>query len=462
MSSRRLRLLFAVLTGWGACAPHAAAARDELHVGPQQTYATPDRVPWDSLEAGDRVFIHWRAQAYRSKWVLCCRGTADAPITISGVPGPEGELPVLDAERAVSPISVEYLSGERGVIKIGGAAFAPELMPGHIVIENLEIRGARPGRFFVSRQGILQYSDAASSIYVEKGDHITIRNCILHDCANGFFTAHETAEILLESCHVFDNGLEDSVYQHNAYTESAGMVYQFNRFGPLRTGCSGNNIKDRSAGLVVHCNWIEGGNRQLDLVDAEDSELIQQDPRYDTAYVYGNILIEPDGAGNNQIVHYGGDNGPEETFRHGPLYFYNNTLVSLRAGTTALFRLSTNDVTARAFNNILFVAAPGDHLSILDETGIVHLSQNFLKPGWHGSHGELTGVIRAEANLEAEDPGFVDLSRLDVRLRPGSLAIDRGAGEPPPRHPLEFEFDGARGMRARARHGPLDLGAFEH
>jgi hypothetical protein len=442
--------------------PPAATAGDELHVGPGHPYATPDRVPWDSLEPGDRVLIEWRPEPYRAKWVLCCRGTDAAPITISGVPGPDGELPILDAENALAPIAIEYTSGERGVIKIGSADFAPELTPGHIVIENLDIRGARPGRFFVSRRGILQYFDSASAIYVEKGDHITVRNCVLHDCANGFFTAFETAEILLDSCHVHGNGIEDSIFQHNSYTESAGMVYQFNRFGPLRKGCSGNNIKDRSAGLVVRCNWIEGGNRQLDLVDAEDSEAIRQDPRYDTAYVYGNVLIEHDGDGNNQIVHFGGDNGPEETFRHGPLYFYNNTVVSLQSGKTALFRLSTNDVTARVFNNILFVTAAGDLLSILDESGIVNLSHNLLKPDWRGSHGELTGVIRADDNIETDDPSFMDLSQLDVTLRPRSVAVDRAAGTPPSRHPVNVEFVSPRGPRDRPRHGPLDLGAFEY
>ena len=453
-------LTLAVLTATILSCPPSLRA-DDLLVGPGRRYATPDRVPWDSLEPGDRVLIDWRPEPYRSKWVLCCRGTADAPITVSGVPGPQGELPVLDAENALTPVSVEYLSGERGVIKIGGAAFAPDLVPGHIVVENLEIRGARPGRFFVSLSGILQYSESASAIYVESGDHITVRNCILHDCANGFFTTWEAAEVLLDSCHVYDNGIADSVYQHNAYTESAGMVYQFNRFGPLRPGASGNNLKDRSAGLIVRCNWIEGGNRQLDLVDAEDSEAIRQDPRYDSAYVYGNVLIEPDGAGNNQIVHFGGDNGPEETFRHGPLYFYNNTVVSLRTGTTTLFRLSTNDVSARVFNNILFVVAPGNQLSILDETGIVSLSHNFLKPDCHGSHGELTGAVRARDNVEVDDPGFTDLPMRTFTLRAGSVAIDRAADPPPSRHPVDVEFDGERGFRNRPLHGTLDLGAFD-
>ncbi|MCP4902552.1 MAG: hypothetical protein GY906_36775, partial [bacterium] len=47
-------------------------------------------VPWESLNPGDRVLIHWRANAYHEKWVICRRGTAENPIVISGVPGPDG------------------------------------------------------------------------------------------------------------------------------------------------------------------------------------------------------------------------------------------------------------------------------------------------------------------------------------------------------------------------------------
>ncbi|WP_419641612.1 hypothetical protein, partial [Thiolapillus sp.] len=63
--------------------------------------------------------------------------------------------------------------------------------------------------------------------------------------------------------------------------------------------------------------------------------------------MYGNVLIEPDGAGNSQMVHYGGDSGDsgdsgnESIYRKGTLYFYHNTVVSTRDGNTTLVRLST-------------------------------------------------------------------------------------------------------------------------
>ena len=53
-------------------------------VGPDP-HATPTDVPWESLNAGDTVRIHWRPAAYRDKWVICRQGTANPPIVVRGV-----------------------------------------------------------------------------------------------------------------------------------------------------------------------------------------------------------------------------------------------------------------------------------------------------------------------------------------------------------------------------------------
>ena len=53
--------------------PHTAASAT-YNVGPGQTYATPSAVPWESLQPGDQVLIHWRATPYQDKWVICRAG----------------------------------------------------------------------------------------------------------------------------------------------------------------------------------------------------------------------------------------------------------------------------------------------------------------------------------------------------------------------------------------------------
>lgn len=65
-------------------------------VGPNKPLTDIGQVPWESLQAGDTVLIHWRSNPYKEKWVICRQGTQAVPITVRGVPGPAGELPVID------------------------------------------------------------------------------------------------------------------------------------------------------------------------------------------------------------------------------------------------------------------------------------------------------------------------------------------------------------------------------
>lgn len=458
-----------------AAAPVAAATYD---VGPAAPYEAIGEVPWASLEPGDVVRIHWRAEPYHEKWVICREGSPEAPIVVRGVPGPAGELPVIDGAGALTAPGLNYWSENRGVIKIGGANVPPDTTPRHIVIENLEIRHARPPHTFIDDGGTTQdYAANASAIYVEKGERITIRNCELHDAGNGLFVASSDSlasrDILVERNFIWGNGNPGSIFEHNSYTAAIDITFQGNRYGPLCAGspptlppCGGNNLKDRSAGLVVRANWIEGGNRQLDLVDGEDSTLIRNHPAYGETHVWGNVLIEPAGAGNRQLLHYGGDSGATSDYRKGTLYFYNNTIVSRRTDRTTLMRLSTNDEGCDARNNVVYLeSAAGSTLSLLDDAGVLDISHNWLEPGWVTSFGTFTGTLHDDGtSVEGAAPGFVDAGQEEFRLAPGSPCIDAGAGLPaalPPELEPTLEYEKHRSLGPRAVEPPLDIGAFE-
>lgn len=447
-----------------AAATHAAI----YEVGSGQPLATPSAVPWESLNAGDTVRIHWRAAAYTDKWVICRQGTAAQPISVVGVPGPNGELPVIDGNGATTRTALNYWNGPRGVIKIGGANIPPDTTPACIVIDGLDVRSARPPYSFVDHTGTTQnYPNNAAAIYVEKGDHITIRNCVMHDCGNGLFVAAASTDVLVEANSIYDNGNAGSIYEHNSYTEAAGITFQFNHYGPLRAGCDGNNLKDRSAGTVIRYNWIESGNRQLDLVDAEDSVALQQDPRYRKTFVYGNILIEPDGAGNSQIVHYGGDSGSTDWYRKGTLYFYHNTVVSTRTGNTTLFRLSTSDESADCRNNILLVTAAGNHLAMLAESGSLFLTHNWLKPGRADSFAgsSYTGTITDDgSSVTGTDPGFLDLAAQNFHLKSDSVCVNAATGlhADATAFPVDQQYHRHQKGEPRRTIGVPDLGAYEY
>ncbi len=462
-----LRCLAVVVALW-LVVPDRTASATDFHVGPGQPLAAVGDVPWEALAAGDRVFIHWRATPYQEKWVINALGTPESPILVKGVPGPAGERPVIDGNGAVTRPQLDYWNESRGVVKVGGSSVPPDGLPSYVTIEGLEIRSARPPFTFTDDSGNSDtYADNAAAIYVEKAEGLVIRDCELHDSGNGLFIGDfdgETRDVLIERSEIHGNGIEGSAFQHNAYVAAIGIVVQFNRFGPLRESADGNNFKDRSAGLVVRYNWIEGGNRQLDLVDADSGNVVAH-PSYRQTFVYGNILIEPDGAGNSQIAHYGGDGGDPSTYRKGTLYFYNNTVVSTRSGNTTLLRLSTNDEATDARNNILYVTADGSRLAMLDETGVLTLRNNWTKPGWVDSHGTLSGTIDDDGSgVTGSSPGFVDEAAQDYHLASGSGALDSATTLHPdvlPEHPLDREYVRHLLDEPRPVDGALDIGAFE-
>jgi hypothetical protein len=457
-------LLVASLTVRSA---HAAV----YEVGPGQALDEIGDVPWATLGPGDEVRIHWRAEPYREKWVIGRAGSEAAPIVVRGVRGPGGERPVISGDGATTPDPLSFTNEERGVIKIGTSNVPPDTLPEHIRIEGLEVRSAHPSYGFLDDQGNPQtYSANAAAIYVERGRHLVIRDCVLHDSGNGLFIGvydGDTQDVLIEGNHIHGNGNVGSAYEHNTYTAALGIVYQANRFGPLRAGANGNNLKDRSAGLVVRYNWIEGGNRQLDLVDGEDSDAVWTDPRYRETFVYGNVLIEPDGAGNSQIVHYGGDSPTPAIYRKGTLHFFHNTVVSNRisgSGNTTLLRLSTDDEHADVRNNVLYVVASGSHLALLDADGTLDLSHNWLKPGWVESHSGAASVDDDGTNPEGDTPGFVDAPGQDFRPLDVSDAVDAGAELHPdvlPAHAVVAQYHEHQTLDPRPTDGFPDLGAFE-
>lgn len=438
-------------------------------VEPGTAMDTIAEVPWATLQPGDTVLIHWRPQAYKEKWVICRQGTASLPITVSGVPGPNGELPVIDGNGAVTPANLNFWSEQRGVIKIGGANVPADTMPKHIIIENLEIRGAHPDYQFTNRNGQLQnYAAAASPIYVEKGENITIRNNTITDGGNGFFVASTdedvSRDILVEGNYIYGNGIVGSIFHHNNYTAAVNITFQFNRFGPLRAGSSGVNLKDRSAGTVIRYNWIEGGNRNLDLVDGEDSVVIRTSPPYRKTFVYGNILIKQNG-GNNQIMHYGGDSGAEANYRKGKLYLYANTFFSERTGNTVVMRLSTNDETADARNNIFYTQNSGTALALLAESGTLAITNNWSKTGWRNSfEGGFDGTVTGTM-ITGTEPGFANAAEQDFRPVSDAAVVDAGTvlhADTLPANDLLFEYVPHLSNRTRPADGAFDIGAFEY
>lgn len=441
-----------------------SAYSNNYHIGPGMEYDKIADAPWNALSPGDTVFIHWKDTPYKEKWVVNLRGQEGAPIVVSGVANMDGELPKIDGNNAETPQNLDFWNENRGVIKVGGASAPNTDMPSDIVIENLDIHSGRPPYKFTDDQGLEQdYNNNCAAVFIEKGERITVRHCILRDCGNGLFASRAASDILIEYNHIYDNGIEDRYYEHNNYTEAAGIIFQFNHFGPLREGCDGNNLKDRSKGTVIRYNWIEDGNRQLDLVNT-GSEDFFNDPSYHETFVYGNILVEGEGQGNSQIIHYGGDSEDQSLYRKGTLYLYNNTIISKRSGNATMVRLSTSEEKCVCVNNIIYTIADGSKFAILNDKGEITMKNNFIKPGWVVSHGSYDGTVNDLGNLEAASPGFTDFEAMTLTLREKSPCIDAGALLEEAYfqdYMPEFEYVKHMESQERNENGIIDIGAYE-
>ncbi len=446
------------------CAPNEWNEADfaaVYDVGPGHEYEDPSAVPWESLDAGSLVRIHWRPEPYLDKWVINSVGTQAQPIVVTGVPE-NGQLPVISGDGAKTRAELDYWNEVRGLIKIGGASMPAGDEAAWIYIENLDLRDASSANDFTDTAGDNQaYADNAAAIYVEWGSNLYFRGNEVSWSGNGIFTGSQSTDVFVQCNYVHDNGVPDSIYEHNSYTESARITFEFNYYGPPCPTCPGNNLKDRSAGTVIRYNWLEAGNRQLDLVESDHDELVAL-PEYAATWVYGNVLVEPDGAGNSQIVHYGGDGGDQSYYRKGTLHFYNNTVISTRNGNTTWMRLSTNEETADARNNVVYVTAGGSTLAMTSGTGQLELRNNWLVEGWADTHDVLTGeVLDMGGNVVGDDPGFVDFANQNFWPGGQSALLDAAGALADGADGVEWVYVMHQAGMPRAEDGSLDIGAYE-
>lgn len=414
------------------------------------SYPNLASVPWSSLGAGDIVSIPYSASPYRETFALTTSGTAASPITVRGLPGPSGERPIIDGENAVQGAGTHV----RGLLSIRNGA-------SNLVVEGLAFRHAHAD---YAHAGLFPGLNA-SGIYLEDGAHVTVRDCEFYGNGNGFFSAPGTSDVRFLENYVHDNGNVNSLYEHNSYTESDGILFEGNHYGPLLSGSRGTNLKDRSAGTVIRYNFLEGGNRVLDLVEAETSDVDFTNRVATTpTYVYGNVLVKRDETTQSQVVHFGGDNGDTATYRR-TLYFYNNTVYSTRAVRTTFFHFDADAPTADVRNSV-FVTPTSTQIYLLDsstsQASATRLDHVYLPPSWAISvETLLTPTVTQATVTTGTTPGFVDAAMLDFHLVAGATVRNGGTSLAAGAATVLSEYLAPDTITPRQVDGALDLGAFE-
>jgi hypothetical protein len=458
-------------------------------IGPGKTYANIRDLDWSKLGPGDTVNIHFKPGGYRELLQISTRGTANAWITINGVPDPAtGALPIIDGANAV--LAPQFNSfyppiNGWGVILVGPRpGYVGGYKPGYIRIQNLQLQHAYSTYQFTDVDGSVKaYEGHAAGVYLTRADHVTIKGCVLTDNGQGVFGAGQSgydrlmSDITLDSNHIFGNGHVNSYLEHNTYLEGINTVYQYNRYGPTRAGSEGAGLKDRSAGLVIRYNYVEGGAVLLQLPESQNQfELAVTLPSYRQSFVYGNVLVDPPGW-NSNFVWFGGDQGLDAYNRKGVLYFYHNTLVARsdwsQVDAVTLFRMQTRAEVLDARNNI-FTAIPNTataqapEIGLINEDSIGYFGRNLVTgvfrqtSKWRGFEGVMVG---GENLLSAANSGFTGWLGGDYRLATTSRAVDVGgrlAGSVAA-YPVDSQYAGTRlGGLARPVVGPAaDLGAYE-
>ncbi len=467
-------------------------------VGAGQPYVSLDAVPWESLKAGDSVRITYSATPYRAKFMVGGTGTQANPITICGIKGPNGERPIISGDDATtraalastygSTQAVADIRSTRSIIEINRkGSEAWDAFPSYITISGLEIRNGHPNYSFTDATGVKKrYVDFGACIWVDRGLGITITDNVISDCQMAVFSKSvddglfSVTRDLTISNNVFSgHGIAGSDRLHTTYTESMGLTITGNHYKDLRAGALGNAVKDRSVGMVVSFNRIEGGAHAIDMVEAEDfPKIALADPRYRTSHVFGNLVINDGQKGS--LFHYGGDhfgapagaNWGESLFRQGTLYFYSNTVVATGPGAR-VFHISTTLETVQAWNNIFYNQAGGEWYYRQAENDTLSASyvnggnlvwgKNWASSGfvpvdqWHTINGTVTGA--SNLILGSTPP----ISLTTYKPLAGSVVIDASVAGPSAALLSSVVRQPTVPVSARTVSGAtLDLGAFEY
>jgi hypothetical protein len=459
-----------------SCTPPApGGGGTAYHVGPGQQYTAIGDVPWYALQAGDTVYIHYRSTPYHEKLLVSGRGTPTQWIRVLGVPGPNGEKPVLSGDGATTSHNMHHRWQDAcgsaaiqcaGVVQVAVNDGESSPLPGYIEIANLQVQDGYTAYGFTAEDGTYsKYEDGAACIYAKSPQHLLVRDNVLTNCGLGFFdwTGDGLAEnwweglgqdLVLSGNTFVGNGDVGSYLDHQTYTESDGVLIECNHYGAERPGTLGSQIKDRSAGTVIRYNHIEQSPAgwDLDLVEPQEGwPTLGSLATYRQAFVYGNLIVNR-GVDQPNLVHWNEDHQAGQgraTLSGGKLFFYDNTVVTI-ADQADLGAFDVFNVTWGGYD-----CPPGSLAGVIDVRNNVFASlprtagapvpalrfgycgqenlafgRNWVSPGWTAHGATVTGAGDL-VSPAGDDPGFVAAGSDDFHLTAASSAAGIGGALAP-------------------------------
>lgn len=357
-------------------------------VGPDKPYQTIEEIVQD-LEPGDVVEVDGDATYPGDIHVRPdSSGTPDQKITLRGI----------------------RKNGKRPVIQ-GGAEWGIVLHGSHFVFEGFEVTGAN------------------SFCVVHKGDDVTIRDVVVHDCPNhGILgTDSESGDLTMEFVEVYACG--NDLYDHQIYIATDESMYPGSVFrlqhSYIHDANGGNNVKSRAERNEIYNNWIENPfYHVLDLIgpDGQDPGLARED-----SDIVGNVLIQ---RGDWMIGRFGGDGTADTSGRY--RFAYNTVIL----GPSATGFWLRDGIESVAMHDNVFLAEGGSP-TLVDDGDAYWVSgpqlageRNFVQAG-------LTAPAFFTSTVTGDDPMLIDLAGGNLVPLEGSPLKDAGQ---PGAGPAGFEI----------------------
>jgi hypothetical protein len=292
-------------------------------------------------------------------------------------------------------------NGKRPVISGGGTGvldgLGMVLNGSHYVLESLEVTAS------------------SSMCIVHKGDDITIRDFVVHDCPGQGLLGNddEAGSLTLEFSEFYRNG--NGTFQHQIYMATGEDMYPGSVFRMqncyVHDGNGGNNVKSRSERNEIYYNWIEGAYyHNVELIGPDKSPAT---PTREDSDVVGNVIIG-NGSQAWHLVRVGGDKAEADT--SGRYRFVNNTFVVGAAGNSSVVRLMLRIDTVEMHDNA-FVRAGAGTAPLFSTSEVVWVNGESLFGTNNWVQTGLTGTPSTWTNtFTGADAGLVNVAAFDVRL----------------------------------------------
>ncbi|WP_178379959.1 right-handed parallel beta-helix repeat-containing protein [Cryptosporangium aurantiacum] len=356
----------------------------------------------DAASAGDTIEI--AGGTYSEVVTIRTSGRPGAPLTLRARPG---ATVILDGRRTLPSPS----GSARGLITLDEQE--------HVRLSGLTVRNSR-------RHGI--YAGFAS--------HVVIENSEVSYAADGGILVGDGSDVVLTCNRVHHNNAAARGGDIEAAANEGVTLYNVSDFEIAYNRVYANDeegidVKNGTRGGSIHHNDVYRNNGPNIYVDGASDVRIHANRIFDAR--------GPTKAGIGLAVESGG------TARN--VDIYNNVIHGNPGGGVDFWIGSYADV--RVFYNTIYrngraaIRALGGGVS--DSVARDNIAYGNPLP-------RVPGFV-LERNLTT-DPRFVDLARGDVRLRPGSAAIDAGSRRTAP----ATDFTGA----ARPAGSAPDLGAYEY